>query len=100
LEIEQGRHNGILLENRICELCEVRGVTVIADEYHFLLRCPVYSRERELYISHEFTKIGTYERFIALMSTDSEQQNRNKASYLVTATAKRTKCLSEINIAH
>ena len=47
LNIEMGRRNGILLEDRLCAFCENNVFVVIEDEYHFLLHCPRYNTIRE-----------------------------------------------------
>ena len=39
LEIETGRYNGILYENRTCKLCNLNA---IESECHFLIDCPLY----------------------------------------------------------
>ena len=50
LNIEMGRRNGILLEDRLCACCENNhdnGIVVIEGEYHSLLHCPRYHTIRE-----------------------------------------------------
>ena len=39
LEIERGRYHNIDRENTICEICNLKA---IANEYHFVLVCPLY----------------------------------------------------------
>jgi hypothetical protein len=48
LHIETGRYKHLTPEQRICELCN----RDVEDELHFLLRCPVYFRERALMLEH------------------------------------------------
>ena len=50
LNIEMGRRNGILLEDRLCTFCENNGIVVIENEYHFLLHFPRYNTIREKYL--------------------------------------------------
>ena len=50
LEIEQGRHEGILLAKRCCLVCEQHGRTVLEDEYHLLLHCSLYDDIRNRYL--------------------------------------------------
>ena len=45
LEIENGRANGVLREERICRICHIE----IEDEYHFTCKCPPYVKLREKY---------------------------------------------------
>ena len=67
LEIEKGRHEGILLEKRVCKFCEEIGITVIEDEFHFLLCCPIYNDIRMQYlICNDNDK--KYETFISILS--------------------------------
>ena len=46
LMIEKGRHYNLCIEDRICLYCE----SEIEDEYHFVLKCPMYSNLRRRYI--------------------------------------------------
>lgn len=39
LEVETGRYNGTILEERVCKLCNNGD---IEDEVHFLITCPIY----------------------------------------------------------
>ena len=97
LEIEQGRQNGTLLENRICKLCEADGEIIIEDEYHFLLNCPRYDGLREIYIPKEYMENKSYNTFIILMSTECEQTIKSVASFIVAAINQRNKYLEELN---
>ena len=49
LEIDNGRKSGLLVEERICKFCEAKNLSIMEDEYHFLLCCPTYNDIR--YIS-------------------------------------------------
>ena len=46
LEIEKGRHNKVLLADRICKACDLNQ---IEDEIHFFLYCPLYTKERSMF---------------------------------------------------
>ena len=46
LEIEKGRYLKIPREDRLCKFCINLGTSVIGDELHFLLQCPLYEDER------------------------------------------------------
>ena len=93
LQIEQGRHSGTLLENRLCKFCEASDKIVIEDEFHFLLMCPVYDKIREMYIPYEYRQNVIYEKFIRIMTTDCEDIIRNLACYLVQANHLRQQML-------
>ena len=79
LEIEKGRYEGVLLENRICKYCENNGVIVIEDEYHFLLHCPLYASIRNKYIElHR----PTFELFMSIMSSEDKNTIVNLSKYI------------------
>jgi len=82
LEVETGRHNGILLENRLCTYCDSRGLAVIEDEYHFVLCCPKYATLRVKYINTLDTQFKT---FIGLMSSNDANEIKNLALYIYHA---------------
>ena len=44
--VETGRYQGVLDVNRVCNLCE----DDIEDEFHFILKCPIYQNFRSKYI--------------------------------------------------
>ena len=43
LEIEKGRHRGIVAAQRFCPFCKYK----VENEIHFLLECPIYKELRE-----------------------------------------------------
>ena len=45
LEVENGRDNGVPREERICRLCHIE----IADQYHFICKCPTYVERKAKY---------------------------------------------------
>ena len=47
LEIETGRYNNTLAENRFCTYCKFEGREVVEDEVHFLIICPMHKNLRE-----------------------------------------------------
>jgi hypothetical protein len=47
LNIETGRYQNIIKENRTCLSCNMN---VLEDEYHFVLVCPAYRSFRSLYL--------------------------------------------------
>ena len=66
MEIEEARKYGILLEHRICKLCEKQGITVIEDEHHLLLKCNAYSNLRQNYTHSAHIDNPTYAYFIRI----------------------------------
>ncbi len=49
LSIETGRWGRILLEDRICKMCES---LVVEDEYHFIFHCSLYNNIRDQFLQH------------------------------------------------
>ena len=85
LEIERGRHSGVLLEDRLCKYCEAQERVVIEDEYHFLLCCPRYKYLRDVYIEPQYTNNVSFETFITLMSSNNCDTLRKLALYIFHA---------------
>lgn len=53
LEIEKGRYKGIDAEKRLCKFCNRNEVE---DEVHFLLKCPLFDKERKQFLNKIYTK--------------------------------------------
>lgn len=58
LMIERGRHLNIAMEERICPLCNL----AIEDEFHFLLNCCFYNKQREIFDSKIITIYKSYSK--------------------------------------
>ena len=77
LEIETGRYQKKVIDQRLCKLCNQNGM--VEDEFHFLLTCKAYQAERNEF----FTKINaiivpfesytSQEQFLFLMSTNDTE---------------------------
>ena len=78
LSIEIGRHHNIEKEYRTCFYCE----SLVEDEFHFILVCPLYEAYRSKYIQETFWKYPTVENFARLMSSTNTEIIRNLAIYL------------------
>ena len=81
----RGRHNGTLMEHRLCTHCESRNNVVIEDEYHFLLCCPKYRELRDMYIDPVYHTNVTFEKFTMLMSSNDCNTLRNLALFVYHA---------------
>ena len=46
LNVEVGRHNNIVREQRLCTMCNLHD---IEDEFQFILKCPLYGDEKKIY---------------------------------------------------
>ena len=66
LNIEMGRRNSILLEDRLCAFCENNGIVVIEGEFHFY--CIV--RVIILYLKNHLVlyNVISYSNFIEIMT--------------------------------
>ena len=93
LAIEKGRHEGVLLENRLCKYCENLGSIVIEDEFHFLLCCPLYSSLRNVYINRHYIDSPRYESFMSIMSSDDNETIVKLACYIFQANKMRNELL-------
>ena len=78
LNIEMGRRNGILLEDRLCAFCENNVFEVIEDEYHFLLHCPRYNTIREKYLKNHLVlyNVISYSNFIEIITAKNDTRSR------------------------
>ena len=56
LSMETGRYQGINTVNRLCQFCK----SDVEDEFHFVLKCPVYDCFRKLYIKSTIELIHPY----------------------------------------
>ena len=81
LNIEVGRHQGVPREQRLCNNCQ----SLIEDEYHFVLICPLYSEIRQRFIPEKFTRYPTRLKFNILLASKSETLVRNISLYLYHA---------------
>ena len=71
LPIETGRWNNIDLPERKCELCTEND---LGDEYHYLLRCSFFKKERRAYIDPYFYTCPNILKFKELLQlTDKEK---------------------------
>jgi hypothetical protein len=85
LNIEKGRHTGVLVADRVCKLCLNKySRHVLEDEYHFLMCCPQYNDLRDTYFP-AWAKHESYENFLALLGTEDDVLIKDVASYVYQA---------------
>ena len=71
LNIQQRRYNGDIDEKLLkCNKCDL---DVVQDEYHFLLVCPFYSVQRQLYIPMYYHCYPSRSKFKQLLLTQNVQ---------------------------
>ena len=66
LEIEKGRHRGIIAEQRFFPFCKDK----VENEIHFLLECPIYKelRETDPVFQEDNPGVSLKEKFMILVS--------------------------------
>jgi hypothetical protein len=85
LRIEKGRHLGLKAADRICLHCSQGKVE---DEFHFLLECPLYHLERNIFmekIGNKYPNISNLQpnmQFLWIMSTEDSFVCTETAEYV------------------
>jgi hypothetical protein len=85
LEIEKGRYQNILREQRICKFCH----EAIGNEYHLVLVCIKLSLKRESYIDKRFFNNPNNHKFNVLMCSHFENVTTMYAMYAYYAFKER-----------
>ena len=85
LSIETGRYHNIVQTNRLCPICH----TDIEDEFHFILKCPMYNDLRKLYIKPFYYERPSVFKLIQLFTTVNLKEICNLGRFLLRATIKR-----------
>ena len=81
LEIETGRHNNVLLNNRICKLCK----RDVEDEFHFVLVCPHFEVIRKRFIKKYYWQKPNVFKFVQLLSVHNIHDLCNLGKYVYFA---------------
>ena len=63
LPVEVGRYNDTPFHERRCPFCE----NSLGDEYHYIMECNNFKRQRKLYIKHEFTMRPSMAKYLQIM---------------------------------
>ena len=56
-------------ELRLCLLCDLQA---IGDEFHYVLKCPIFDELRKMYIPSECIDNPTIEKFVKLICTNEK----------------------------
>ena len=67
LSMETGRYQGINTVNRLCQFCK----SDVEDEFHFVLKCPVYDCFRKLYIKKYYRTHPSVFKLVQLLCTEN-----------------------------
>ena len=70
LFVESGRSQNIPRSERICQLCNLD----IEDEFHFVLKCPVYCDLRKKYIKHYYWRRPSVFKLVQLLSVNNVKE--------------------------
>ena len=70
LNVEVGRHNNIEYLERICYLCDKQE---LEDEFHFVIRCPVYKNLRDVYLPAVDSDRSTVHSFYSLFKGNRDE---------------------------
>ena len=80
-------------ESRTCLSCE----TMIENENHFIVVCPLYSELRFKYLQSFYFMEPTFYKFYHLMALQDEKNVRNLAMYIYHAFKERNSFLSNFS---
>lgn len=69
LPVETGRWDGLDISERKCSLCTLND---IGDEFHYVLKCPYFHTERQIYLKSYYTQRPNMLKFGELLKTNSE----------------------------
>ena len=93
LAIETGRHRKVAEQERICLVCQKKGLSFVENEFHFLLICQGYTKLREKLIPDTFSMYPSYEKMISLLQSESLSVIKNVALYIQQAFLYRDKLI-------
>ena len=85
LSIETGRYHNIVQTNKLCHICH----TDIEDEFHCILKYPMYNDLRQLYIKPFYYERPSVFKLIQLFTTVNLKEICNLGRFLLRATVKR-----------
>lgn len=95
--IERGRHLKIPRDLRYCPYCVKQGLSIVEDEMHFLLVCPLYKLLRQTYFpSRWYNGVIDIQLFIHIMSDTNMNSIMSVARYLVDAYELKRQCVDSI----
>ena len=82
LQIEHGRYRNIERQDRKCTLCNLDD---IEDEFHFILKCPVYVDFRNKYIKPYYRRRPSVFKLVELLNVDQFKDINNLCKFLNSA---------------
>ena len=91
LNIEKGRYNNTNRRDRICTLCNSSD---IEDEFHFILKRPIYNNLRVNYIKNYYYRRPSVFKLVQLLSVNNVKIINNLGKYLYLASNRRCQLLT------
>lgn len=83
LNIELGRYNNVIKENRICNFCQqLNNANIIDCEYHAFLKCVKYDTVRQMYLFNWYLHRREPQDFYALLSSQNPGIVKNVSIYI------------------
>ena len=95
LEIEQGRHQKLPVNRRICKLCLTLRKNYVEDEYHVIMQCPFYDELRSIYLDIIDEPKNLY-TFNSVMSLQNEHHLVKLACFIHNMFKVRLHLLSQL----
>ena len=83
--IEKGRHLNIERNLRFCPLCQMKNLSIIEDEYHFIFECETYEMLSETYFENHWRVNRSLDLFYRLTASKNKQCILSIARFLVKA---------------
>ena len=81
---------------RLCIFCN----SDIEDEYHFVIKCPIYSDIRVKYIKPAYIRNPSMYKFIKLMSTARKRELVNLSKFVFEAFGLRKSLINDTWYGH
>ena len=94
LRATSGRFENIPLEDRTCNLCNMK----VETEYHFLFICSYYHSLRNQYLPTYFFNYPSEMKFKHLMDLNDVQLKTNLCKYIIEALKLRAELLTRVRI--
>ena len=88
---ERVRYNNTNRRDRICTLCNSSD---IEDEFHFILKCPIYNDLRVNYIKNYYYRMPSVFKLVQLLSVNNVKIINNLGKYLYLASNRRCQLLT------
>lgn len=82
LNIELGRYNNVIKENRICNFCQQLNANIIDCEYHAFFKCVKYDTVRQMCLFNWYLHRREPQDFYALLSSQNPGIVKNVSIYI------------------